>query len=317
MSALSGRGYPPKIDPALGPVVVGGVGGSGTRVVAEIMRHLGVYTGCVLNKAGDNKWFSLLCKLPRFSLDPSSRDSELFYRALDLLERAMTGQVGPDRADRRLINQLIDRWAKMKREHPLPDDRSVEWVRGHAASLKVSREQCPDGAPMWGWKEPNSHLFLPHMERHFGDRLRYVHVIRNGIYMAYSDNQAQAMRWGPEFGLGERAVHGQRVPRPTPPESLDYWIASNERAVSRGGTMPEGSFYLMNHDDLCANPRDGVTRFVEFLGFTPSAEEMEFLISLPEPPKSAGLSLSEMREQFGDERLARVTDLGFRLEGAA
>ena len=45
MTFLAGREYPPKIDPALGPVVVGGVGGSGTRVVAEIMRHLGVYTG--------------------------------------------------------------------------------------------------------------------------------------------------------------------------------------------------------------------------------------------------------------------------------
>ncbi len=308
---LAGREYPPKIDPSLGPVVVGGVGGSGTRVVAEIMRHLGVYTGCVLNKAGDNKWFSLLCKLPRFSLDPSSPDAELFDRCVDLLERAMTGQLGPDRADRRFINQLIDRWAKMKRERPLPDDRSVEWVRGHAASLRVSREQCPEGAPMWGWKEPNSHLFLPHMQRHFGDRMRYVHVIRHGIYMAYSTNQSQAMRWGPQFGLAEC------VPQPTPTQSLDYWLASNELAVRRGRAMPEGSFYLLNHDDLCTNPRDGVARFVEFLGFSPSPAEMEFLVSLPERPKSAGLTLNEMREQFGDERLGRVSDLGFRLEGAA
>jgi hypothetical protein len=311
MTFFRSREYPPKLDPSLGPVVVGGVGGSGTRVVAEIMRHLGIYTGCVLNKAGDNTWFSLLCKLPRFSLDPSSPEAELFDRALDLLERAMTGQGAPDRADHRLVNQLIDRWAKMKREHPLPDDRSVEWVQDHAASLGVSREQCPEGAPMWGWKEPNSHLFLPHMQRHFGDRLRYVHVIRHGIYMAYSTNQAQAMRWGSQFGLTEHEG------RPTPPESLDYWLASNELAVRRGRAMPEGSFYLLNHDDLCADPREGVGRFVDFLGFSPSPAEIEFLVSLPERPKSAGLSLSEMREQFGEERLARVSDLGFRLEGAA
>ncbi len=213
------------------------------------MRSLGVYTGAVLNKAGDNKWFSLLCKLPRFSLDESSPDAENFDRAVGLLERAMTGQLGPDRADRRLINELIERWATMKRQHPLPDDRTVEWVRGHAASLRPSRDECPEGAPMWGWKEPNSHLFLPHMRNHFGDRLRYVHVIRHGIYMAYSENQSQAMRWGPQFGLAEC------VPKPTPTQSLDYWIASNELAVSRGRAMPEGSFLLLNHDDLCAEPR--------------------------------------------------------------
>jgi hypothetical protein len=308
---LSGREYLPKLDPALGPVVVGGVGGSGTRVVAEIMRNLGIYTGAVLNKAGDNKWFSLLCKLPRFSLDASSPDAANFDRAVGLLERAMTGQLGPDRADRRLINELIERWATMKRQHPLPDDRTVEWVRGHATSLRRSRDECPEGAPMWGWKEPNSHLFLPHMRNHFGDRLRYVHVIRHGIYMAYSQNQAQAMRWGPQFGLNEC------VPKPTPTESLDYWIASNELAVSRGRDMPEGSFLLLNHDDLCTEPREGVARLVEFLGFTPTPAEMEHLVSLPERPKSPGLSFSEMREQFGDERLARVSELGFTLDGAA
>ncbi len=308
VTILSGRAYPPKIDPALGPVVVGGVGGSGTRVVAEIMRNVGIYTGAVRNRAGDNKWFSLLCKLPRFSMDESSPDAELFDRAVGLLERAMTGQLGPDRADRRLINELMERWATMKRRHPLPDDRTVEWVRGHAASLRRSRDECPEGAPRWGWKEPNSHLFVPHLQRHFGDRLRYVHVIRHGIYMAYSKNQAQAVRWGPQFGLAECS------PSPTPVALLDYWIAANELAIARGRALPEGSFLLVNHDDLCTEPRQGVTRFVEFLGLSPTPEEMELLVSLPERPKSTGLSLSEMREQFGDERLARVSDLGFTLD---
>jgi hypothetical protein len=161
---------------------------------------------------------------------------------------------------------------------------------------------------MWGWKEPNSHLFLPHLQRHFGGRLRYVHVIRHGIYMAYSRNQAQAVRWGPQFGLADCA------PSPTPAAVLDYWIASNELAITRGRAMPEGSFLVVNHDDLCNEPRQGVTRFVEFLGFSPTPEEMELLGALPERPKSPGLSLSEMREQFGDERLARVSDLGFTLD---
>lgn len=222
----------------------------------------------------------------------------------------MTGQLGPDRADRRLIKQLIDRWETTRRQRPLSDDRTVDWIRRHADSLRQSRDECPEGAPMWGWKEPNSHLFLPHLQRHFGDRLRYVHVIRHGVYMAYSKNHSQAMRWGPQFGLTSHE------PSPTPADLLDYWIASNELAIARGRAMPEGSFFIINHDDLCAEPREGVTRFVEFLGFTPPPEEMERLIALPERPKSHGLSMSEMREQFGDERLARVSEFGFRLDAA-
>lgn len=36
------------------PVAIGGVGGSGTRVVAEIVRSLGYYLGGDLNSANDN-----------------------------------------------------------------------------------------------------------------------------------------------------------------------------------------------------------------------------------------------------------------------
>ena len=60
-----------------GPVVVGGVGGSGTRVVEQMLRQLGVYTGADLNSAGDNRWFTLLCKLPRWDLGSLGPDSEV------------------------------------------------------------------------------------------------------------------------------------------------------------------------------------------------------------------------------------------------
>jgi hypothetical protein len=83
-----------------GPIVVGGVGGSGTRVIATMMRVLGVYTGADLNKAGDNKWFTFLCKLPRFDLDGSEEDAVLVARSLDLLERAMRGSLVLRRDDR-------------------------------------------------------------------------------------------------------------------------------------------------------------------------------------------------------------------------
>ncbi len=42
------------------PVAIGGVGGSGTRVVAQLLMKLGFYIGSDLNKANDNLWFVLL-----------------------------------------------------------------------------------------------------------------------------------------------------------------------------------------------------------------------------------------------------------------
>ncbi len=59
---------------ALSPVAVGGVGGSGTRLIAEILRRLDYYMGDDLNVAGDNLWFTLLFKRPELLTAGSQQD---------------------------------------------------------------------------------------------------------------------------------------------------------------------------------------------------------------------------------------------------
>jgi hypothetical protein len=151
---------------------------------------------------------------------------------------------------------------------------------------------------------------LPQLDCHFGDRLRYVHVIRNGVHMAHSRNQNQPARWGPRFGI---AATGSETPARA---SLDYWIAANELALARGRAMPPGSFLEVNYDALCEDPEHLVPRIVEFLRFDPPAPVMDYLISLPSPRKPRSMSQSELQGEFGDERLRRVRALGFSLEEA-
>src|SRR5947207_2715003 len=52
-----------------GPVAVGGVGGSGTRVVAALLREAGVYLGADLNDSLDNLWFRLLFRRAQWYRD--------------------------------------------------------------------------------------------------------------------------------------------------------------------------------------------------------------------------------------------------------
>lgn len=52
------------------PIAIGGVGGSGTRVVAELVRRLGVFTGDNLNKFNDNLDFPGLDRFLRITPDP-------------------------------------------------------------------------------------------------------------------------------------------------------------------------------------------------------------------------------------------------------
>ena len=208
--------------------------------------------------------------------------------------------------ERREIAGIVDRCTAWIQRGDLLDSMSEAWLRTVSTSLLRSRHSVPEGAPQWGWKEPNSHIFLPELQTYFGDRLRYVHVIRNGFYMAYSANQSQVRRWGSRFGI-EAEVD-------SPVASLDYWIRSNELAIDRGRRMRPGSFFVVNHHLLCESPREEMTKFVDFLGIRPSDHELEELIGLPNPPKAMGFSRQRMVEEFGEERVARVQALGFTLD---
>jgi hypothetical protein len=289
-----------------GPVVVGGVGGSGTRVVEEMLRLLGVYTGADLNTAGDNRWFTLLCKLPRWDLRTLGPDSEV-ERALGTFERTMTGRLDLPDQDGAVVSEAYERSRDWWRRDRLIDDRSPRWLRARIDTLLRPLGDWPSTAPLWGWKEPNTHLMIHHLERHFGERLRYVHVIRNGLHMTQSRNQLQVRRWGSLFGLPETGVH------PTPAASLDYWIRANEAAIEAGETLSQSRFLVLNYDDLCAHPEREVVRFVGFLGLHPSEDVLRRLAAIPHNAASTPRAECDVEELFGKERVARVESFGFHV----
>jgi hypothetical protein len=76
-----------------GPIVVGGVGGSGTRVIAQILSEIGVYFGADLNRPADNLWFTLLFRRPRWFRRVAERNSAAILAGLDVFERIMTGRL--------------------------------------------------------------------------------------------------------------------------------------------------------------------------------------------------------------------------------
>ena len=76
-----------------GPLVIGGVGGSGTRVVVEIAARLGVYTGADLNASGDNLWATLLLRRPAWYLEHLHDGDDEIDVALTILDEAMNGRL--------------------------------------------------------------------------------------------------------------------------------------------------------------------------------------------------------------------------------
>jgi hypothetical protein len=134
------------------PIVVGGTGGSGTRIVQAVLARAGASMGARLNEAGD------------------AMDFEPFLDAT----------INPVLTVTRSLDYRLDDVPECLRRTALRDfDQAVGCYRG----------ERPTGG-RWGWKNPRSMYVLPLIHARF-PQMNFVHVLRDGRDMALSDNRNQ------------------------------------------------------------------------------------------------------------------------------
>lgn len=289
------------IDPGA-PIVVGGGGGSGTRVIAAILLRLGFHLGTDRNSAEDNLLFTLLFKRPRWLARAGSSEVE---KTLGTLERGLVR--GCPLQDLPVLVRAVTENILRGRDYGLP--RRALWsLRRLSAAMRTPRL---DGqATGWGWKEPNSHVFIDHLARRY-PRMRYIHVIRHGLDMAYSGNQAQLRNWGPLYGVELDAS------APAAHQALQFWIRSNQAAIRKAEHLFGDRFLLVRFDDVCDQPRGEIQRLAAFLGVSLCAEDVEALSALPRSPSSRGRYRGHHLADFDPVSIAAVEAMGFEVEGAS
>lgn len=281
-----------------GPVAIGGVGGSGTRLIAEITKELGFYIGEALNPQNDNLFFTLLFKRPDwFHKFPS--DNEI-STALKLFSKAMTAGLSPEISQ----PELDTIWGIV---HKL-EKSGIRTGAKRVNATQLIESQAPDFSNQsgWGWKEPNTHIFLPQLAAGLKG-LKYIHVIRNGLDMAFSKNQAQSANWGQYMCGNDFATNPS-----TPLQSLDYWIAANERAIKVGTELLGANFMLVNYDMFCIDPGKGVARMAAFLG-TPLTPQKADALKKLFAPSSIGRYREADLGMFSQAQMTAVKDLGFNI----
>ncbi len=265
-------------------VAIGGVGGSGTRLVAQMLGAAGFHLGDDLNDASDTLWFTLLFK----RVDILHVDGPQFDRLTRLLVAALHRDRPIDATDRALVRSLAD------------DDRpqhSSGWLRARAESLLAAVERPPVDAPL-AWKEPNTHVVIQRLWQRL-PQLRYVHVVRNGVMMAHSSNQNQLRLWGP-------SVLGQDGPV-TPARSLAYWCRVHQR-MQRTLADNRERMYWLDYDRLCREPQAEAEKLCRFLDC--GVEQMAPVLShVRAPTQRTGIDLSD----FAPADLEHVCSLGYTL----
>lgn len=246
------------------PISVGAVGGSGTRVVAQILGEAGVAMASPINRAGDAlEWppYRAIFAAPALQQEPEELILDNTHRAFE--------------------------------------------------RLLVARREALGLSGRVGWKVPETFFRLKWLSAHF-PRLQYVHLIRNGLDMAYSDNQRQAKNW---LEILELESHRDAAGRLSPATMLEYWLHANELATEAMARCVPGRGYLLRFERLCSHPREEIASLLAFLQLPCPDALLERLAALVSPPASTGrYRRRAWRDDFSARQLARLEKLGYRAD---
>ncbi|MDH3707827.1 MAG: sulfotransferase [Acidimicrobiia bacterium] len=267
------------------PIVVGALGGSGTRVLGQLLLALDVHIGDHRNHAEDSLTASLLFNRPGDLGDRAER-----VRRFEQIGRLLRGDA--DRHDRLAVVRAVGGI-----EHP-PLRYRLQYATG-----AVRERGAPERARGWGFKEPNTHLFLDELAEAFA-RLRFVYVMRHPLDMAFTANLQQLHNWAPHFD-----VTVPDDPAAVPAAQLDLWLAATHRATTRGPELLGERFLALDYEQLLVDPDGGVDGLCRFVGIEPA--DPTTLVALVRTPDTSGRFRHEDLSVFRPDQLDAVLAAGF------
>jgi len=260
-------------------IAIGGIGGSGTRVVAQILEKLNYFIGYDLNVSYDNLLFTLLFKRQEIH---SIGDDE-FNFLVDIFMKIMSS------------NEIITKEEMAYLSKIASNDRLFHPATWLSERLRYINKNTIHNS--WGWKEPNTHIVIDKLFDNI-ENLKFIYVYRNGLDMAYSSNQNQLKFWGREY-LGEKNLDI------TPKNSLKYWCMTHKRMQDFKKQFPN-RVLMLNFDRLCEETSTILDSIKRFLG---SKQEMRFLETIIKKPASIGRYKNFPLENFDKEDLDFISTL--------
>lgn len=272
------------IEADVSPIAIGGLGGSGTRLIAQMFETLEFYLGSDLNGSLDNLSFTLLFKRK----DILSESPATISQSFDLLINSLRGKQPLTAADLKLIGKLT---LSARPMYP------KSWLVDRANRLS-SAPACKHHK-LIAWKEPNTHILLDQLlECPAG--IKYLHVMRDGLDMAFSENQQQLLLWG-EYSL-ERPV------KKCPADALDYWNAIHSRVFAIKARFPD-RVEVVSYDKICRRDQNEIIKVYSFAGINPTSAQLSRIEGLIAPPKSIGRGKKLDMEHFDCKALQEYRTL--------
>ncbi len=273
-------------------IAIGALGGSGTRVVAQILKNSGIYIGDNINHPNDNLIFTALFKAPKWYKKASRKDIDKRLRIFDkcMNNKRLTIPESFLLLRSSLFNKTIGR-----------NYTYYYKLFFRKINPKISLNY-------WGWKEPNTQLYLDEINE-FYPNIKYIHVLRNGLDMSYSKNKNQLKNWGFKYKIQIKESDSKEKINV---KQLDYWIASTKEILRKREKF-KNRFYLLNFSEFCSDPNEEIDKLLEFLDLDIEKKKRHSLAQLVKIPKTSNRYRKNKINIFRKDQLEYVEDLGFNV----
>ncbi len=287
-----------------GPIIIGGLGGSGTRIVAEILKKFGYYMGNDLNIANDNLLYTLLLKRPRWFYKNFENKTRI-KTGIKLFHKLMVGGKTTIPENYFLLNAVIT--TAVFGRNLTGGGQGLSWPIERIHRLFQKNNQMNTQHVGWGWKEPNSYMLIDEFAEYFPN-YRYIHTIRHGLDMAFSANQQQLYNWGPFFDVD---IPESRLDEAR--SSYKFWINVNQKILNFSERVGDDRVLFVIFDDLCLSPQDTIQKIMAFLDVEVDKEIFQEALEVPKPPGSMGRYKKEDFGLFDQADLEYLKHFGFKI----
>jgi len=285
------------------PIVVFGTGGSGTRVVAEILKEAGCFIGYNLNSPFDNQDFGFLLSgridwmVKNFPFNDDITFPYLnlfkkifFCQSLNLKGLAILCKVS--------LEYISGRSRSSFRRRPI----SERLIRGSkllkaitpGTFLEIKQYQ------KWGFKSPEAIYFIRPIIKFFKN-VKLIHLIRDGRDMVFSKNRSR---------LQYLEMFKNNYDDPFKSQ-LSHWGAINSWALEQGRMMlHEEQYCLIRYEDLCQSPGKTVDKILFFSDIKYKDNEDLYSIPRPNPTINRWQEYKEILKDIDDSDLKKFGYVG-------
>lgn len=268
-------------------ISIGGLGGSGTRVVAEILMESGIYFGNIINNSNDNLIFKTLFKNPVWYHNSNAKEK---IERFGLFERLMLNKDVSSK-DVLMFKELVE---------------TNPFSKGKSNLLKRFEKYEVPSTNKWAWKNPNALLYLEPMFSYFKGRVAYVHVLRHGLDMAFSSNNQQLINWGDLYDIKLDSLEPNEVAR----AQFEYWLKTTLFVIKLKETMFPNQIHILNFNNLIDQNNKEIDSLFDFLNIHKTQKNFDFI----ENKRSNGRYKKEDLTIFSEADIQLLIGLGFKYD---